>query len=159
MTDSNVKDIISHKGKRKQKYSLALKKEVIVFAEVHRNRPASWRFQLDEKRVQEWRANKINIQTLLETKKGKERSLGWYYETPQRWLSFEWRWYPITNHLCIFLTDLAKSVIVECVRDIDAWMTVNMLQMNRDKTELVVLSASHHVPPPSEANFGLWSAD
>ena len=74
MTDSNVQDMISHKGKRKQKYSLALKKEVIAFAEVHGNRPASRRFQLDEKRVREWRANKVNIQTLLETKKGKERS-------------------------------------------------------------------------------------
>ena len=30
--------------------------------------------------------------------------------------------------------DLAKSVIEDCVRDIDAWMTVHMLKMNRDKT-------------------------
>ena len=29
------------------------------------------------------------------------------------------------------------------VRDIDAWITVNKLKMNRDKTELVVLTASH----------------
>ena len=44
--------------------------------------------------------------------------------------------------------DLAKLVIEDCVRDIDAWMTVNMLKMNRDKTELVVLNASHRPPPP-----------
>ena len=31
--------------------------------------------------------------------------------------------------------DLAKLVIEDCVRDIDAWMTVNMLKINRDKIE------------------------
>ena len=44
--------------------------------------------------------------------------------------------------------DLAKLVIEDCVRDIDAWMTVNMLKMNRDKTDLVVLNSSHRPPPP-----------
>ena len=74
MADSNTRDIISHKGKRKQNYSLGFKKEVLAFAEVHGNRPASRRFQIDEKRVREWGANKIGIQTILETKKGKARS-------------------------------------------------------------------------------------
>ena len=32
--------------------------------------------------------------------------------------------------------------------DIDAWMTENKLKMNRDKTELVVLNASHRQPSP-----------
>ena len=32
-------------------------------------------------------------------------------------------------------TDLAKLAIEDCVRDIDAWMTVNMLKINRDKIE------------------------
>ena len=44
--------------------------------------------------------------------------------------------------------DLAKLAIEDCLRDIDAWMTANMLKMNRDKTELVVLNASLHPPPP-----------
>ena len=35
-----------------------------------------------------------------------------------------------------------------CVCDIDAWMTVNMLKMNRDKTELLVLNVRHHPLPP-----------
>ena len=30
-----------------------------------------------------------------------------------------------------------------CVCDIDAWMTVNMLKMKRDKTELLVLNGPH----------------
>ena len=42
--------------------------------------------------------------------------------------------------------ELAKLGVKDCVRDIDAWMTVNKLKMNRDKTELVVLNASHRQP-------------
>ena len=40
MADLN-KDAISHKGQKRKKYSLAVKKEVIAFAETHGNRPAS----------------------------------------------------------------------------------------------------------------------
>ena len=43
---------------------------------------------------------------------------------------------------------LAKLVIEDCLRDIDAWMTVNMLKVNRDKTEQVVVNASYRSPPP-----------
>ena len=43
----------------------------------------------------------------------------------------------------------AKLVVEDyCVRDIYAWITVNKLKMNRDKTELVVLNASHRQPSP-----------
>ena len=35
-----------------------------------------------------------------------------------------------------------------CVRDIDAWMTVNMLKMSRDKSELLVLNGRHRPLPP-----------
>ena len=34
------------------------------------------------------------------------------------------------------------------MQDIDAWITVNKLKLNRDKTELVVLTASHRQPSP-----------
>lgn len=73
MADLN-KDAISHKGQKRKKYSLAVKKEVIAYAETHGNRPASCRFQVDEKRVREWRGNKATIEGLITTKKGKERS-------------------------------------------------------------------------------------
>ena len=42
----------------------------------------------------------------------------------------------------------ASSTMEACIRDIDAWMTVNKLKMNRDKTELLVLKAHHHPLPP-----------
>ncbi|PFX24015.1 Proto-oncogene tyrosine-protein kinase receptor Ret [Stylophora pistillata] len=38
------------------------------------NRPASKRFSIDEKRVREWRAKKSNIEDLLGSTKGKQRS-------------------------------------------------------------------------------------
>ena len=44
--------------------------------------------------------------------------------------------------------ELAKLAVEDyCVRDLDAWMK-NKLKMNRDKTELVVLNASHRQPSP-----------
>ena len=73
MADLN-KDQVSHKGKTIQKYSLEVKKEVIIHAEVHRNRLASRQFQVDESRIREWRAKKSAIEGLLATKKGKQRS-------------------------------------------------------------------------------------
>ena len=55
------KDAISHKGKKIKKYSLSFKKEVIAYAEIRGNRPASKQFSVDE-RIREWRANKSNIE-------------------------------------------------------------------------------------------------
>ena len=45
-------------------------------------------------------------------------------------------------------SEMAKVMMEACVRDIDAWMTVNMLKMNRDKTELLVLNSRHRPLPP-----------
>ena len=41
----------------------------------------------------------------------------------------------------------SKAKLEACVRDIDSWMLINKLKMNRDKTELLVLSSSY-LPPP-----------
>ena len=73
MADAN-NNAISHKGKKIQKYSLAFKKEVIAYAKARGNRPASYRISTDEKRVREWRAKKSNIEGLLGSTKGKQRS-------------------------------------------------------------------------------------
>ena len=45
-----------------------------AYAEARGNRPASRRFSIDEKRVREWRAKKSNIEGLLGSTKGKQRS-------------------------------------------------------------------------------------
>ena len=73
MADLN-KDAISHKGQKRKKHSLAVKKESIPYAETHGNQPASRQFQVHEKRVREWPGNKATIEGLITTKKGKERS-------------------------------------------------------------------------------------
>lgn len=39
----------------------------------------------------------------------------------------------------------------KCVRDIEAWMAINKLKLNKDKTELVVLNAHHCTSPPLES--------
>lgn len=43
--------------------------------------------------------------------------------------------------------DLAVSNIERCVLEIDHWMLVNRLKLNKDKAELLVISAKH-VPVP-----------
>ena len=45
-------------------------------------------------------------------------------------------------------TEMVKVMMEACVRDIDVWMTANMLKMNRDKTELLVLNGRHRPLPP-----------
>ena len=42
-----------------------------------------------------------------------------------------------------FEADLARAKIEACTRDIDRWMSRNMLKLNRAKTELVILNARH----------------
>ena len=40
------------------------------------------------------------------------------------------------------------SNIERCVREIDHWMLINRLKLNKDKTELLVISAKH-LPRPT----------
>ena len=74
MADLNG-DQISHKEQKRNKYSLELKKQAIAYAEIHGNRPASRLFQVDERRMREWRGKKIEIEGVLATRgdKGKQR--------------------------------------------------------------------------------------
>ena len=44
--------------------------------------------------------------------------------------------------------DLAGANIERCVLVIDHWMLVNRLELNKDKTELLVISAKH-LPIPT----------
>ena len=75
MADLN-RDQISHKGQKRHKYSLAVKKQAIAYAEIHGNRPASRQFQVDERRIREWRAKKSDIEGVLAVRgnKVKQRS-------------------------------------------------------------------------------------
>jgi len=46
--------------------------------------------------------------------------------------------------------DSAKLQIETCLSEIDEWMTQNKLKLNKDKTEILVLSNSHHPEPQLE---------
>ena len=79
MADLN-EDKISHKGRKRHKYSPEVKKQAIAYAEIHGNRPASRHFQVDERRIREWKGKKIQNEGVLATRgnKGKQRSrLSW----------------------------------------------------------------------------------
>ena len=41
----------------------------------------------------------------------------------------------------------AKSSVQLCVKDIDWWMTNNMLKLNQEKTELIVISSKFRPKP------------
>ena len=65
----------------------------------------------------------------------------------------------------------SKSLIEECIQDVQLWMVANKLKLNGDKTELLVLTASQRPQPPldsikigadiikaskSAKNIGVW---
>ncbi|PFX26452.1 putative RNA-directed DNA polymerase from transposon BS [Stylophora pistillata] len=44
--------------------------------------------------------------------------------------------------------NLSNTKSVNCVRDVDAWMLSNNLKLNKDKSEVLVISSSHRPRPP-----------
>ena len=48
------------------------------------------------------------------------------------------------------LSDMNLSIakLVNCVRDMDAWMLSNKLKLNKDKSEVLVISSSYRPRPP-----------
>lgn len=61
------------KDKKKHKYSPEVKKQAIAYAEIHGNRPASRHFQVDERRIREWRGKKIQNEGILATRGNKDK--------------------------------------------------------------------------------------
>ena len=44
--------------------------------------------------------------------------------------------------------ELSKSKLEACVQEIDTWMLLNKLKLNREKTELLLISSLHRARPP-----------
>ena len=63
----------SHKGEKIKSYSLDLKKEVVEYAINYSNRQAGRRYNVDEKRVREWRAKMEDIKARVADKGGLKR--------------------------------------------------------------------------------------
>ena len=66
---------------------------------------------------------------------------GYYADDTQLYLSFK----PTPAEQASSITRIEA-----CVSEIDSWMVSNKLKLNREKTELLVLSARHHPPPSIE---------
>ena len=62
-----------------------------------------------------------------------------------------------TQHYVAFKTDClhemvgCRTIIERCVRDIDSWMVINMLKLNKDKTEVVLITSRYRPRPPLES--------
>ena len=54
---------------------------------------------------------------------------------------------------------LAQNKIEACIKDITTWMTVNMLKLNEDKTEVVVIGTSHTLSRCCELTLHIGDAD
>ena len=76
MDDISENQAISHKGERRQKYSMEFKKATIKYAQdscIHR---AAKKFQVDQKRVSEWVQKEEKV-TSMKGKKFRVDSGGW----------------------------------------------------------------------------------
>ena len=68
---------MSHKGKKKYEYMQHYSQKASNMRKyMHGNRPASRRFQVDERRIREWRTKKSDIESVLAARgnKAKQRS-------------------------------------------------------------------------------------
>ena len=63
-------EIASSRGKKKRSYSMEFKKQVVIYAEANSNRSAASRFDVEPKRVREW---KKDIDKINATKSKRQR--------------------------------------------------------------------------------------
>ena len=63
--------VTSHKGQKIKSYSLQFKLSGISFATAHGNHAAEKKFNVDRKRIREWREKKESIEETVKSKKAK----------------------------------------------------------------------------------------
>ena len=63
-------DLASSKGKKKHSFSMEFKQQVVVYAEANSNRSAALHFDVEPKRVREW---KENLEKIKSTKSKRQR--------------------------------------------------------------------------------------
>ena len=63
-------DLASSKGKKKRSYSTEFKKQAVVYAEANSNRCAASHFDVEPKRVREW---KKDFEKIKSTKSNRQR--------------------------------------------------------------------------------------
>ena len=65
---------MSHKGEKVRNFTLPFKLTAISFAEEHENRAAEKKFNVDRKRIREWRVKKYSIEKNVKKVKGSQSS-------------------------------------------------------------------------------------
>ena len=84
-------ELSSHKG-RKRSFTMQFKQEVVEFASEHSNRSAAQRFNVEQKRVREWKDNFDKIKTAKSSRQKLEggASRGWCENFMRRhWFSLK----------------------------------------------------------------------
>ena len=56
---ARASDLASSKGKKKRPYSMEFKKQVVVYAEANSDRSAASHFDVEPKRVREWKKERL----------------------------------------------------------------------------------------------------
>ena len=69
-------------------------------------------------------------------------------ETARRHQMFYHFYADDTQLYITFRTSSCDAKLVNCVRDMDAWMLSNKLKLNEDKSEVLVISSSYRPRPP-----------
>ena len=82
----------------------------------------------------------LHTSPLSDSASEHELSFHFYADDTQLYLTFE------TSSLNDM--ELCKCGLEACVREIDTWMLLNKLRLNKDKTELLVISSLHRARPP-----------
>ena len=70
MMAEKASDLASSKGKKKRSYSMEFKKQVVVYAEANSNRSAASHFDVEPKRVREW---KKDFEKIKSSKSNRQR--------------------------------------------------------------------------------------
>ena len=73
MSSEEYQQTVSHKGEKRRKFTLQFKSSVVEYALSASNREAARKFDVDEKRVREWRANNEKLNQLKSTSQGAKR--------------------------------------------------------------------------------------
>ena len=71
--ETNMEDLLSHKGKKLKSYNNQFKLDAIKFAQENLNHSASGKFGVAVKRIREWRGNKDQLEKLRQCSNGAKR--------------------------------------------------------------------------------------
>ena len=112
----------SHKGEHIRSYTLKFKLDAVQYAELHSNRAAVKKFNVDVRRIREWKTHKTQIREQSMKPNGKERKTlagagrKPFNELVEYWNGLEWIYDRREKHLrvsCELIMKKAKAIYDE----------------------------------------------